>query len=402
MGVPKALPKALPRLCLLGLLLCASSMLASSTADFLYINFLWPGTRCQKGFLGAKTCCVNDEIPYLPAADFLIDGVETYDSVTGKPVTNCTSKCKFNVNALVSFISDLYQYWPTLTCPAPVDSNLKLQWQNTWCTYGYCSGLPVQTDFFNVTLRYREKVNLLNTLAVQGITPSDSKTYKLSAIQAALDAVLMSSSTIVECQRNYIAWPLIYEDLLIRIQLCTSVDGKSIIRCPLNVKSNCSSSVKFPKFSYDMIDGVESGNPIKLPSEDMTICMSHQVVRTFVAAWSKAPDFKVVINKNACYLIRSEVVFVPEVFSSIRLMVDHDGVGMGLVAILCGASSNPKVVGQIGYGETTTPALMPSVIRQGRIIAVEEGHFGGALEPDFAALGCAGLITLDLGVKKKK
>ncbi|CAL9135270.1 unnamed protein product [Musa textilis] len=256
--------EALPGLCFLGLLLClcSSSAAAASTPDLLYLNLLWPGGYCQSVNLG-EACCIPTT--GVPAADFHVQSLETYDSSSGNPITNCDSQCRFLINPLVDLIEDMFAYWPNLSCPS---NNGMDQWRHVWCTYGNCTGLS-EVVYFNRTLQLREQANILVTLQNWGIVPDASSTYRLELIEEALKSTLGSSSFSVECERRYTVWPLLYQDYLTRIRICVSSDATTIVTCPTVLTTNCDSKVKFAPILYAASPGRQgdaTANPVRLRS----------------------------------------------------------------------------------------------------------------------------------------
>ncbi|THU46639.1 hypothetical protein C4D60_Mb09t07040 [Musa balbisiana] len=261
--------EALPRLCFLGLLLCLcySSAAAASTPDLLYLNLLWPGGYCQSVNLG-ENCCIPTTGE--PAADFLVQSLETYDSTSGNPITNCNSDCRFLINPLAELIEDLFAYWPSLSCPS---NNGMEQWKHVWCTYGNCTSLS-EVVYFNRTLLLREQANILATLKSCGIVPHASITYSLKEIAEALATTLGSSSFSVECERRYTVWPLLYQDYLTRIRICVSSDATTFVSCPTYLTTNCGNTVKFAPILYPSSRGRQGDattNPVRLPSAMMDV-----------------------------------------------------------------------------------------------------------------------------------
>ncbi|CAL9169480.1 ribonuclease 3 [Musa acuminata AAA Group] len=255
--------KALPTLCFL---LCAASCaLAAASYDYMILSLIWPGTRCQPGWFWQPTCCVDPLIDN-PEIDFLVETMETYDSATGKLVANCEPSCRFLINPLVDLLDDLNAYWPSLSCPA---QNGTQKWKAAWCTYGNCTSLS-EVNYFGRALQLRARADVLHALGSKAIIPSETKSYSLEDINDALVPRIGFSFTVV-CIRNYIIWPLIYNDYLSQIRVCVSSDGRSIIGCPNGRESNCGDTVKFPTVSYPLHgreDDAVSKTVIELPSGD--------------------------------------------------------------------------------------------------------------------------------------
>ncbi|KAJ8458412.1 hypothetical protein OPV22_031338 [Ensete ventricosum] len=256
--------EALPGLCFLGLLLClcSYSAAAASTPDLLYLNLLWPGGYCHSVNLG-EDCCIPTTGE--PAADFLVQSLETYDSSSGNPITNCNSHCRFLINPLVDLIEDMFAYWPNLSCPS---NNGMDQWRYVWCTYGNCTSLS-EVVYFNRTLLLREQANISATLNSYGIVPDASITYSLEKIVKALESTLGSSSFAVECKRRYTVWPLLYDDYLTGIRVCVSSDATTFVSCPTVLPTNCGNNVKFAPILYASSGGRQrdpTANPLRLPS----------------------------------------------------------------------------------------------------------------------------------------
>ncbi|XP_078172629.1 ribonuclease 1-like isoform X2 [Carex rostrata] len=245
--------------CILALLCISPFVPAQGAAesDFFYLNLLWPGSYCRSVYW--KTCCMPTTGE--PALDFFVESMETYDSYSGNAVTNCNSTCSFYVNQLRNFITDMYSYWPEVKCPS---NNGVTKWKSTFCTYGTCSSLT-QANYFQQALKLRKDLDLLSYLATKGIVPSNTAKYELEDVESALRAKL-SFSFVIECNRMM---PRSDGSQLLRIKICISSDGKTIISCPISKETNCGSQVKFPPFTYDLLqdDATDKTNPIKMPFE---------------------------------------------------------------------------------------------------------------------------------------
>jgi len=250
-----ARPKLL--LCMLAFLSVSSSFQAQAAkSDFFYLTLTWPGSYCNGGF--SKSCCMPTTGE--PALDFFVESMETYDSYSGKMVTNCNSTCTFFVNQLKNFIEDMYAYWPDVSCPS---NNGASMWKSTFCKYGPCSNLT-QQEYFQRALEHRQDLDLLVLLGKKGIVPSKTTLYDLDDIESALRAKY-PFSFVVECSRKGL-WFGEYQ--LSKIRYCISMDGKKFISCPISRETNCGDKVKFPLFTYDMLaDGLSMENEMKNPIE---------------------------------------------------------------------------------------------------------------------------------------
>ncbi|KAJ3675413.1 hypothetical protein LUZ60_004455 [Juncus effusus] len=254
-------------LCMLAFLSVSSSFQAQAAkSDFFYLTLMWPGSHCDNWW---SSCCMPTTGK--PALDFFVESMETYDSYTGKMVTNCASTCTFYVNQLKNFIDDMYAYWPDVNCP---NNNGVSMWKSTFCTYGTCSNLT-QQQYFQRALALRKDLDILTLLANKGIVPADAKTYyNLEDIESALRAKY-PFSFVVECSKrsdfNHTVDLRGYQ--LYKIRYCISMDGTKFITCPITKESNCRKQVLFEKFTYNDLETVESGiNPIEMPTNrDETI-----------------------------------------------------------------------------------------------------------------------------------
>lgn len=89
-----------------------------------------------------------------------------------------------------------------------------------------------------------------------------------------------------------------------------------------------------------------------------------------------------------CYTIRSEIVLIPQVFPSVGLAVDYNGIGVGLATVLGGAGSDPEAEREVGHRKDDDAVTGADALRDAgkarfeNRIAIEEGHLGGGLEPD--------------------
>ncbi|KAL5539994.1 hypothetical protein UlMin_044868 [Ulmus minor] len=126
-------------------------------------------------------------------------------------------------------------FWPSITCPS---SNSRQFWSHEWSKHGTCSGL-IQFDYFDRTLKLKNRANILKALGNAGIKPGSS--YSLDDMKNAVE-VEIGFSPIIMCSPQL-------NGLLKEVYICVDSSASTFIACPSTAaSSNCLSTVKFPPY----------------------------------------------------------------------------------------------------------------------------------------------------------
>ncbi|XP_058111761.1 ribonuclease 3-like [Magnolia sinica] len=243
---------SIPSAAFIASILFFSAATVTADFDFFYYVLMWPGAYCKK-----EGCCLPTTGK--PELDFLIKGMYQAKN-SGALVPKCNIPTKFYINEVGNLISDMYAYWPNITCPS---NNGMAGWKSLWEPYGNCSGLT-ERQYFNRTLQLRSTVNLLSKLRRADILPNDND-YNRDYLHAAInDAV--GKKTALKCVETT-SWWIIKKSQLSEVWFCVDKSGTTIIDCPTYPKSTCGDKVTFSKFSYDMLkDASLFFNPIQMPT----------------------------------------------------------------------------------------------------------------------------------------
>lgn len=218
----------------MGLLLGTSPMVSAESFDFFYFILMWPGAYCAQ-----SACCVPKT--GLPASDFFIRGLQTYNATTGNAVTKCSS-ASFYSDEITSLKDGLYAYWSNIGCPSNDGKN---SWRSTWKTYGVCTTMS-EVDYFKAALELRTKICLLSILAKKGIYP-DYNMYKVDAIKSAIREEL-GVTPAIRCSKGPYGKFQLYE-----VHICVDKDGSTLIKCPVYPKFTCSDEVLFHPYRSWML-----------------------------------------------------------------------------------------------------------------------------------------------------
>ncbi|KAF2298851.1 hypothetical protein GH714_028317 [Hevea brasiliensis] len=211
--------------------LSLSLLCASQDFDFFYFVQQWPGSYCDT----KQSCCYPTTGK--PAADFGIHGLwPNYNN--GNYPSNCDSGNPFN-QKISDLMSSLQKNWPTLACPSGDGNKF---WSHEWEKHGTCSESELdQHDYFEASLKLKEKANLLQVLKNAGIKPDD-EFYELDSIEEAIkDAIGYTPG--IECNVDGSRNSQLYQ-----IYLCVDTSASEFIECPMLPKGRCASRVQFPKF----------------------------------------------------------------------------------------------------------------------------------------------------------
>ncbi|KAJ5561438.1 hypothetical protein N7535_004095 [Penicillium sp. DV-2018c] len=227
-----------------------------------------PGSEisCQAQYHGQDTCCFNypggqmlqtqfwDVDPALGPADaWTIHGLWP-DHCSGGFDQYCDSTREYSNISLIlvdagrgDLLDYMNEYWKDFRGD---DSNL---WQHEWNKHGTCVStletrcytdyLPQQevVDYFDKTVEIYKELPSHEFLANAGIIPSQSKTYDLADIEAALELAHGNPVT-VRCRNGALSEIWYYFNIAGSLQT-----GKFITAGPDGQKSNCpSKGIKYP------------------------------------------------------------------------------------------------------------------------------------------------------------
>uniref|UniRef100_M4DJN0 2-oxoglutarate-dependent dioxygenase DAO n=1 Tax=Brassica campestris TaxID=3711 RepID=M4DJN0_BRACM len=144
--------------------------------DFFYLVLQWPGAYCDT----KRSCCYPTSGK--PAADFGIHGLwPNYKD--GTYPSNCNPDSEFDKSQITDLVSSLKKTWPTLACPS--NEGFKF-WKHEWEKHGTCSeSVMDQHEYFENSLKLRDRANLLQALTNSGIKPDD-RFYDLEKIRKAI------------------------------------------------------------------------------------------------------------------------------------------------------------------------------------------------------------------------
>ncbi|KAJ0248009.1 Ribonuclease T(2) [Hirschfeldia incana] len=200
--------------------------------DFFYLVLQWPGAYCDT----KRSCCYPTSGK--PAADFGIHGLwPNYND--GSYPSNCNPDSEFDKSQITDLVSSLKKTWPTLACPS--NEGFKF-WKHEWEKHGTCSeSVMDQHEYFENSLKLRDRANLLQALAKSGIKPDD-KFYDLEKIRNAIeDAIGFTPG--IECNKDPER-----NDQLHQIYICVDTSGTEFIECPILPRGRCPSKLQFAKF----------------------------------------------------------------------------------------------------------------------------------------------------------
>ncbi|XP_073221674.1 ribonuclease 1-like [Cicer arietinum] len=216
------------------LLQCFSILCASQSQDFDFFFFVqqWPGSFC--GF--KKGCCYPTTGK--PDADFGIHGLwPKYND--GSSPSNCDPSKQFDQSQISGLTSSLQKNWPTLACPSGDGITL---WTHEWEKHGTCSQSVLnQHDYFETTLKLKQKANLLKALTSAGIN-ADGGSYHLSNITTAIQDEV-GFAPFIQCSVGSSGNSQLYQVLL-----CVDKSGSDFIDCPIFPYGRCDSKIVFPTF----------------------------------------------------------------------------------------------------------------------------------------------------------
>ena len=100
---------------------------------------------------------------------------------------------------MASIRSDLDTYWPSLNGPATSF------WSHEWSKHGTCAEnvLSSQLKYFSAALALRQQYDPIAALAAAGIVPSNTASFTLTQLNAALASSYgQSSDAVVSCDAN--------------------------------------------------------------------------------------------------------------------------------------------------------------------------------------------------------
>ncbi|XP_039123094.1 ribonuclease 2 [Dioscorea cayenensis subsp. rotundata] len=168
--------------------------------DYLALALQWPGTYCQS----THYCCPSNGCcrPYA-LTQFTIHGLwPDYDDGTWPA---CCSSSEFDVKKISSLIPTLEKYWPSLSCSSAslCHGGKGLFWGHEYEKHGTCSYPVIQDEYsyFSKALDLYFKYNITDILSRAGFLATNSETYFVKDIVAALEKAIGTSPQLV-CKRG--------------------------------------------------------------------------------------------------------------------------------------------------------------------------------------------------------
>lgn len=201
-----------------------------TTWNYLLFVQYWPGCWIQNGHIHA-TNFTNDH--------FNVHGIwpEYYN---GSYPQYCNKTATFDINQLTPIYNNLTTYWTDYI-------NATAFWQHEFLRHGTCAEadpvMSTELEFFSTGLQLREKYNLYQILANHNILPSNTKSYALDDIRAAVTNGIQKQVA-VTCQNN----------ILDEIIICLDVNLNAI-DCPSNIPQCGSANI-----SYNSVQKIEFSN----------------------------------------------------------------------------------------------------------------------------------------------
>ncbi|XP_047326341.1 intracellular ribonuclease LX-like [Impatiens glandulifera] len=204
--------------------------------DFFYFVQQWPGAYCDSKW----GCCFPKTGK--PAEDFSIHGLWPNFNDGSYP-QNCDhfNRNPFDKSKIIGLTKRMQVEWPTLSCPS--GDGFKF-WSHEWNKHGTCSANVLnQRSFFQKTLHFKIKSNLLQHLMDAGIYPND-EFYRVEDVEAAIEDGL-GVRPYLECNFDKEG-----NNQLFQVYLCVNKLAKAFIQCPVMPHARrCASSVQFQSFS---------------------------------------------------------------------------------------------------------------------------------------------------------
>lgn len=183
--------------------------------DYMYLVQQWPATAC-------KNC----------SFEFFTMHGNWPTNNDGSYPCDCSSE-PFDESKVTSIMDMMDKYWPSYQ-----EANEGF-WSHEWSKHGTCSSsissMDTQLGFFSMTLKARQTYDITSAWANAGITPSDTKTYQASDMQAA-GKKAFGATPILSCG---------YHNEVSEVALCLD-KTLSPIECPSSQSQGCTGEVGFP------------------------------------------------------------------------------------------------------------------------------------------------------------
>ncbi|XP_078433156.1 ribonuclease 1-like isoform X2 [Wolffia australiana] len=183
--------------------------------DFLYFVQQWPGSLCNT----RESCCYPTSGK--PGAEFSIHGLWP-SNVDGSYPSFCNPGEPFEIVKISDLQEQMASEWPSLACPS---SNGHKFWEHEWLKHGTCSDISDQHHYFQATLNFKRKANLLGALRDAGIVP-DGGFYSLSNISETIRRGLGHYVGIV-CNEDEAGNTQLYQ-----VYVCLDNKAADFIDCP--------------------------------------------------------------------------------------------------------------------------------------------------------------------------
>ena len=186
--------------------------------DFFLLEQQWAITECQDVF----------KCPSKPTGAYMTLHGLWPERTDGSYPQSCGGS--FDPSKIQKLLPALNTYWPSLNGPSDTF------WQHEYEKHGTCCTdvFPDELSYFNGTLALPAQYNITSALAAHGIYPSNTKSFQLTAFNAALKAEY-GQSAVLTCDSQH------------RIETAVQCISKSgaIMACPASVKGACSGGLAY-------------------------------------------------------------------------------------------------------------------------------------------------------------
>ncbi|XP_047321214.1 intracellular ribonuclease LX-like [Impatiens glandulifera] len=201
--------------------------------DFFYFVQTWPAAYCDT----KRGCCYPKTGK--PAQDFGIHGLWP-NSNNGSYPHDCDPKNPFDKSKIAGLIKRMQLDWPTLSCPS--GDGFKF-WGHEWNKHGTCSeNVLNQQSYFQTTLDFKIKSNILHHLANAKIYPNDGF-YKTVDVEAAIEKGL-GVAPYIDCNYDKLGVNQLYE-----VYICVNKIAKAFVQCPvMPYAGRCATRIQFKTF----------------------------------------------------------------------------------------------------------------------------------------------------------
>jgi len=165
---------------------------ANYSWDHLTFTQQWPQTTCLQ-YAHRHHCAIPSGVE-----SWTVHGLWPTLKHTRGP-HNCNASWPFDEAQINDLNDEMKKFWPNLFTDTPMTD----LWQHEWTKHGTCAAslpsLRGEHNYFQASLRLREKYAFKDILHKKGIDPHHSKGYQLKDISAALGSALRNKTISVQC-----------------------------------------------------------------------------------------------------------------------------------------------------------------------------------------------------------